>query len=129
MLKHQNKILLLFSNLKHNQLLLIKIRRKNYTEITESKSPTEVTRFSKPTGSALIPGITTPVQIPTKTIRSNSDIQNEPNTTEKFTSQGNFSGVTYYQFQVQNITTLLFLNLIEPKAIYQCLFHLLNLLT
>ena len=75
---------------------------KNNTETTESVSTTEVIGLSLPTSSSLIPGITMPLQVPTKTIRSNSDIYNEPNTSEKSTSQDICSGKTCHQFHIQN---------------------------
>ena len=83
-------------------------RNISNTESTESISPTEVTGISIPTSSALIPGITTPLQVPTKTIRSNSDIYNEPNTSEKITSQDNSSDVTSHQLHIQNTANLPF---------------------
>ena len=66
----------------------------NNTETIESIFPTEITGTSIPTSSALIPGITIPLQVPTKTILSNSDSHNESNTSEKFTSQDNSYGAT-----------------------------------
>ena len=63
---------------------------------------------SIPTRPAPIPGITKPLQVPTKTIRSSSDIHNEPNTPEKFTTQDNSSGVTSHQFHFQNTANLPF---------------------
>ena len=42
----------------------------------------EVTIISILTNSALIPGITMPLQVPSKVIRSNSEICMEPNTSE-----------------------------------------------
>ena len=58
----------------------------NNTEITESISPTEFTVIPVTTSSALIPGKTIPVQVLTKTIRSNCDVHFEPNTSENSTS-------------------------------------------
>ena len=69
---------------------------------------TEATGISIPTSSALQPGVTIPLQVPTKTTRSSSDNYNEPNTSEKFTSQDNSSGVTSHQFHYQNFANLLF---------------------
>ena len=56
-----------------------------------------------------------PLQLPTKTIRSSSDIYNDPNTSEKFTSQDIFSGVTSHQFQFQNSATSPFSQLIRTQ--------------
>ena len=81
---------------------------KNNTETTESIFPTQVTQNRSPNSSVLIPGITTPLQVPIKTIRSVSDIHIEPNISEKFTSQVNFSGITSHQFQIQNTASLRF---------------------
>ena len=47
-------------------------QNKNIIEITESISFTEVTGSFLPPSSVLIPGFTIPLQVPTKTIRSNS---------------------------------------------------------
>ena len=107
MLKNQIKISILVGNLKYNQLLLFK-NQKNNTGTTESISLTEVTGISFPTSSALLPGITTPLQVPQKTIPSNSDIYFEPNKSEKLTSQDNSSGVTSHQLHIQNAGSLSF---------------------
>ena len=47
--------------------------KMNNTESTKSISPNEVTGISIPSSSALIPAFTIPLQVPTKTCRSNSD--------------------------------------------------------
>ena len=80
----------------------------NNTEFTESILPTEVTGFANPTSSARISGINIPLQVPTKTIRSSSNVHNDPTTAEKITSENNSSGVTSHQCQVQNTATLPF---------------------
>ena len=69
---------------------------------------TEATGISIPTSFALKPGVTIPLQVPTKTTRSSSDNYNEPNTSEKFTSQDNSSGVTSHQFHYQTFANLPF---------------------
>ena len=61
------------------------------TEINGRKSPSEATGFSLPTTSTLTSRNTLPLLVPTKIIRSNSVTYNDPNTSEKFTSQDNFS--------------------------------------
>ena len=81
---------------------------KNKTETTENISPTEVTGVSIRTSSALIQGITIPLQVPKKNIRSNSDSRIDPNTSEKCPSHDNFSVVASYQVQVQNPAILPF---------------------
>ena len=80
----------------------------NNTENIESISPTGVTRISLPTSSDLILGSTIPLQIPTKTNRSNSDIHNDPNTSEKIRSQDISFEATRHQFFIQNTVTLPF---------------------
>ena len=80
----------------------------NNTETTESVSPTEVAGISIPITSALIPGIKIPQQFPTKFIRSNSDLHNEPNTSEMITTQDKFSDSTSLQFQFQSTAKLPF---------------------
>ena len=80
----------------------------NKTERSEIKSCTERTGILIAESSALIPGFTRPLQVPTKNIGSNSDIHNEPNTSENFKFQENSSGVTSQQFHIQNTATLLF---------------------
>ena len=69
--------------------------------------PNEVTGMSIPTSCALKQIITIPQHDPTKSIRSNSDIHKEPNTSEKVTSQ-DASGVTSHQFQTGNTAISLF---------------------
>ena len=73
MLKDHNKILVLVSNLKHKQPVILNPSRNN-TETTESVIPTEVTGTAIPTNSTLTPGNTIPLQDLTKTISSNSYI-------------------------------------------------------
>ena len=72
------------------------------TKTTDSMSPTEVSGDSIPTSLAVIPGATIPLQVLTKTIRSNSDGYKEPSTSENFTSEDNSSEVTSHQFHNQN---------------------------
>ena len=50
----------------------------NNTENTEKISTTEVNGNSIPTSSALLPGVTIPLQVSTKTVRSNSDVYIDP---------------------------------------------------
>ena len=78
------------------------------TGIAKSISPTELTRISIPTSSTLTAGITKPLQVPTKTFRSNSDIHNDPTFSEKITSQDRCFGVTSHQCEFQNTATLPF---------------------
>ena len=63
----------------------------NSSKTTESNLP--VTGISIPTSFALIRRITVPLQVPTKTIRSNSENYNKANLSGKFTSQDNSSRV------------------------------------
>ena len=65
--------------------------------------------------SPLKPGVTIPLQVPTRTIRSNSDIHTDPNICEKITSQDNSFGVTSHQFEVQNTSTLLLSQFIRTQ--------------
>ena len=81
---------------------------RNSPETNEITSPTKVTGISIPNSSALIPGITMPQQVPTKTIRSNSDNLNDSNTSEKFSPQANPYGVTFHHFWVKNTARLPF---------------------
>ena len=78
----------------------------NNNGTTENISPTAVTGNSFPTRFVRIPCIIIPPQVPTKTIQSNSDIHNEPNTFEKFISRDNSSDVAYHQLQFQNTAIL-----------------------
>ena len=80
------------------------------TETTENIFPTEVTGISIQ-NSSLIRNIAIAKQTPTKTIRSDSDIQIDPKTSEKFTSQDNSSGVTCHQFQFQNTAKIRFFSI------------------
>ena len=86
-------------------------------EATENMFPAEVTGPGIPTSSAPIPGITIPLQVSTKTIRSNSDNHSEPNTSDMFTSQEGFSGVTSHQFHIQNTANLLISQFIRTQRI------------
>ena len=79
----------------------------NIIGTTESIYPTEVTGFSFSTSFAQVPGITLPLQVLIKIIRSNSDINIEPDSSEKCTSQDNFSGVTSHQFDFQSAADLI----------------------
>ena len=108
MLKNQDKIIVLASNLKPEQPLFFLNPILNNTEITESVYLIEVTRFSILTGSALIPDITIQLQVPTKIIRSSSDIHNDPITSGTFTSLDTFFGVTSHQFQAAKSPILQF---------------------
>ena len=78
----------------------------NNTEPTASISPPQVTGISISISLALILVLTKPLQVPTKTIRSMSDIYNEANTTEELKSQHIISGVTSHQFHNQNSANL-----------------------
>ena len=80
----------------------------NNTETTESSSLTEVTGISFLTNSTLITGITIPLKVPTKTVRSNSDIHIDPKTYDKLTAQDNFFSATSLEFQFQNNETVPF---------------------
>ena len=80
----------------------------NNTETTESISATETTGISISTSFSLIPGIIIPLQVPTKTMRSSSDNNFEPSTSEKFTSQDKSFAVTSHQFEVENTAALQF---------------------
>ena len=86
-------------------------------QTTEKISPTEVTGTSIPTSSPPIPEFKIPQQVPTKTVRSNSDFFREPNTSEKFTSQYISSGVTSHQFHIQVTASLLFFQIKRTKRI------------
>ena len=82
-----------------SMILVPKINnRKNFENISQ----TEVADFSIPINFTLIPRITIALQVPRKTIRSNSGIRNDSNTSEKFTSQDNSCGATSHQFQFPN---------------------------
>ena len=70
----------------------------NKTKTTKNITPTEVTGPSFPTRSTPILGITIPLQVHKKTIRSNSDIHNDSTTSERCTSQDSFFGATFHQF-------------------------------
>ena len=78
----------------------------NKTGNTESLLPTEPNEISFSTTCTLIPENNLPLQVPTKALQSNSDIQNDPSTSETFESQDNSFGVTSHQFQFQNTATL-----------------------
>ena len=80
----------------------------NNTEGTETKCPTEVTGISNPTSFTLITGFIIQLQVPTKTIRSSSEIDIDPNTSENFTSQDNSFVAASHQFPVQTTETLSF---------------------
>ena len=96
----------------------------NTTETTESICPTEVTGISSPTSSALIPGKKIPPQVHKKTIRTNSDIYNEPNTSSVI-----LLVLLLISFIFKTLQTHHFLILIEPKGTYQCIIHLLIKIT
>ena len=98
----------------------------NNTETTESISPTGI---SIETSSALISGITIPSQVPTVNILCKFVISFEPNSSEKFTSQDKSCGVTSHQFFVQTLHKYPFLNVKEPRGIYQGINRLVNTLT
>ena len=106
-LKYHNKTLVLFSNLKHEQILILNPKLNN-TKTTESLSSTEVTGISIPTSSALMRGMTLPLQVPTKTTRCSSDVQKEPNTSENVSSEKNSFGVASHQTSAQNTARLPF---------------------
>ena len=55
-----------------------------------------------------MPGFFIPLQVPTKTILSNSDVHNDPNTSENFACQDNSSAATSHYFQFQITATLPF---------------------
>ena len=57
----------------------------NDTETTENLPPTEITGISIPPSFAQIPDITIPLHVPTKTIPSNSNAQNDPHSSRKRT--------------------------------------------
>ena len=48
------------------------------------------------------------LQVPAKTIRSNSDIENDPSTSENLPSQDNFFGLTCHYFHFQNCNVMVF---------------------
>ena len=96
-LKDHHNVLALVPNLKKNNFCFSK-SKKNNTEFTESTLSTEITAISVPNTSTQTPKIKIPLQVPTKTIRSNSDTHIDPNKSEKFTSQENTLGVTSHQF-------------------------------
>ena len=78
----------------------------NITATTESLSPIQVTGVSIPTICTLILVITEPLQVPTKNIRSSSDVYNEPDTSQRFKSQHNSFSVASHQFHYQNTANL-----------------------
>ena len=78
----------------------------NITGNTGSLLPTKATEISFPTRSTLIPGNNILFQVFTKALRSHSDIQNDPNTSEKFESHDSSFGATSHHFQLQNTATL-----------------------
>ena len=77
----------------------------NNIETTESMPHDEATKSSIPTNSTLASDNNLPLQVPTDTIRSNSDIRIDPNKSETSASQEN---VTLHQCQMQNTATLSF---------------------
>ena len=97
---------MLISNLKPKQLLLFLFPNKKNTGTTENIAPSDITGNFILTSSTLKPGNTIPLQVLTKTIRSNFGVHNDPNTFEKLTTQDNSFDVTSFQFQVQNTETL-----------------------
>ena len=77
-----------------------------HTETSESITPTNVTGIPFPTNSALLPSITIPLHVPTKTIRIDSDFFKESKTSERSISEDKFSGVTSDHLYVQNTAYL-----------------------
>ena len=77
----------------------------NNTATTESIPPTEGTKIALSTRPTLKPRIRIPVQVPPKTIRSNSAIHNDSNTSEKFASPDKSSGATSRRFRSQKTAT------------------------
>ena len=97
----------------------------NNSETTEVISPTEVAGISIPTSSTRFPAITKPLHIPTKAVRSNSDIHNDPRMSEKKCLKDNPSKATSHCFHYPNTKIYHFLILVEPKGKYQCKIQLL----
>ena len=98
------KILYVFSFSNKKVSVILNANDAN-NEKAEVLSPTEVTGISIPANCNVIPCKISPLQIPQKTIRSNSDFHKHPNTYESFTSQDKSSGATPYQFHYQNTET------------------------
>ena len=80
----------------------------NITETIESIPYTQFTEISLSTSSTLVSGNNTPLQVPTKTIRSTSDTYSDPNTSEKFASQDNSLGAASHSFEIQKTAFLSF---------------------
>ena len=97
----------------------------NITGTTERMSNTEVTGISDPVTSSLIPGNTIPLEVPTKTFGSSSDIHKDPNTSDVFTTQNKYFAATCHQFQFQNTANLKFSQFNRTGKLYQCIIHLL----
>ena len=70
--------------------------------------PTEVTEISILTSFTMAAGITKPLQLPIKTIRSKSVIHKGPSTSEKVAYQDNSFRATFHQFRFRKSTTLRF---------------------
>ena len=68
------------------------------------KNP-KVTETLLPTSSNLKAGIPIPLQVPLKTIRSNSVIHKDPTTSGKFSSQEIPFGSNSSQFYIPNLAT------------------------
>ena len=109
LLKNHDILLMLVSNLKTQTNSVFLNPNINNTESSESVPPTEDTEVSLPIVSTLTRCMNPALQVPTRNIRSTSDVNKHPNTSEKCTSQRSLFGATSHQFQFQKTATVHFL--------------------
>ena len=83
--------------------------------------PSKTTEISLPTSSTLVAGIAIPLQIPLKTVRTNSVIHKDPNTSEKFACQDNSFGATSHNVISQLLQLYFSQNSIKLTGIHQCI--------
>ena len=104
MLKKRNKKWFWFS-ISNTTTSIISNPNITKTGTTGNITPSEVTEISLATTPLLIPDITIPLQIPTKTFRSFLDNYNNPKTFKTFAPQDNFSAAFSHQFPIQDKST------------------------
>ena len=81
----------------------IQTNSSSNTEITENIPLTVASGKIPPASSFFVGGVDIPLQIPTKTIRSDFDSQSNPLKPEKTASTISLSATTGQQFQIENL--------------------------